>query len=263
MKTKFFLFLAIAIFFFNLSAARAQQPLGASDFTLTDCDGTDHHLFDVCDSGHVVMMEFVMGCLPCVQGGKAMRTLESEFNGPYPGKIHLYTMSFSAGSPCSSIQSWMMSNNFSGTCFAGNGDVITNYGANSGMPTIAIVGGPEHKLLYWKIGFSNKDTAAIKTAIAQVLTQASVASSLEESLSVFPNPSTSTALLKIVCKNDETHEISVYDANGVKALAIQHGLLSKGEHSLNFSTKTLASGSYFIHVTATGKTSVLPLAIVH
>jgi hypothetical protein len=59
------------------------------------------------------------------------------------------------------MQSWMTDNGFIGSSFAGNDEIITNYGASGGMPAIVIVGGTDHKILYWKKGFSSKDTTAI------------------------------------------------------------------------------------------------------
>lgn len=261
---KTFVVLTCILALFSYRIASAQQPIAASDFTISDCDGTDHHLYDVCDSGHVVMIEFVMGCLPCVQGRKALTSIENQFNASHPGKIHTYTFGYSAGTSCSSIQSWMTSNKFSGAAFGGDQDIITNYGAEGGMPTIAIVGGTDRKLLFWRKGFTSKDTIAMKTAIAKILPQASVASSNgNESLSIYPNPSAKSASLKIDCLKDDTRRIDLYNANGVNVLSIFNGRLSTGEHTINFSTNDLASGTYYVHVTTNGKTSIMPLTIVH
>jgi hypothetical protein len=263
MKTTLFTFSFIAVSFWAIIAS-AQKPAAATDFTLTDCDGADHHLFGVCDNGDVVMMEFVMGCLPCVQGRSSLTKIEKTFNTSNPGKIHTFTFGFSGGTECSSIQSWMTTNKFFGITFAGDDEINANYGSAGGMPTIVIVGGTDHKVLYWKQGFSNKDTTAIKAAISKVLPQSSVLSSnSNESLSVFPNPSARSASLRVDCLNDEVRQVTLYNANGINVLPIFSDRLSIGEHTLKFSTEALASGTYYIHVTTAGKTSVLPLTIVH
>ena len=255
-------FTALLLSVHNVSA---QKPATAADFTLSDCDGAEHHLFGQLDSNHVVIMEFVMGCLPCVQGRSALSMIEKSYSTSHPGQLKTYTFGFSGGVDCSSIQSWMTDNNFAGTTFAGNDDINANYGAAGGMPTIVIVGGTDHKVLYWKQGFSKKDTAAIKTAISQVLTpQASVASSnSNESLSVYPNPVASTATLQINCLTTDSREIALYNANGSKVLSIYNGNLSEGKHSLDIAPKTLSDGTYYIRVTTAGKTTVLPLTVVH
>ncbi len=264
MKKTLLVFALLAANLFLSHPVVAQVPTTASDFTLTDCDGTAHNLFSTLDKGDVVAMEVVMGCLPCVQGRKALAKIEAEYAATHPGKFHIYTFGFTSSVDCSSIQQWMTSNNVSGVSFAGDDGVNTDYGASGGMPTIILVGGSDHKVLYWKQGFANKDTVAMKTAIAKILTQASVASSnSNESLSLYPNPSANSTSLKINCLTSDTRQAALYNTNGVNVLSIFDGKLSVGEHTINFSTNALASGKYYLHVTTAGKTSVLPLTIVH
>ena len=264
MKKTFFAISILASSLLCSYNVRAQAPINASDFTLTDCDGTSHNLFATLDKGDVVAMEVVMGCLPCVQGRKALAKIEAEYATTHPGKFHVYTFGFTSSVSCTSIQQWMSSNSITGTSFAGDDGVNSDYGASGGMPTIILVGGPDHKILYWRQGFANKDTATMKTAISKVLTQASVASTNNnESLRVYPNPSSNSASLKIDCLKNETRQITLFNENGVNVLSIFSGKLSTGEHTINFSTNALASGKYYIHVTTADNTSVLPLTIVH
>lgn len=266
MKQLYFI-LALLVVFIIQSQPIFAQPSAATDFTLSDCEGTEHHLFSQLDSNHVVAMEFVMGCLPCVQGRKALTRIEQTFSASHPGKFQVYTFGFSGDVDCSSIQSWMTQNNFTGACFGGNDYIVADYGATGGMPTIVVVGGTDHKVLYWKKGFSNKDTTAIIAAISQGLTsQSSVATSsaTAELTSVYPNPSASTATVSITCPTTASLEIALFNATGTKILSIHNGYLSAGTHSLDFSTKAVANGSYYVRVTtANGAASVVPLTIVH
>lgn len=256
-----FLFLVCAV-----QSVSAQAPTLASDFTLTDCNGTEHNLFSDLNKGDVVAIEFVMGCTPCIQGRKALAKMETQFELSNPGQFHLYTFGYSSSVDCSSIQSWMSTNEFAGTCFGGVDTVISAYGAEAGMPTICIVGGVDHKVLYWKSGFSNKDTTAIKTAISQMLqSQSSVSSTTNsnESLTVYPNPSSLMASLKINCLKEGVRKVILFDAKGTKILSIFDGRLTTGEHTVDFSTKDLTSGTYYIHVTTGEQSTVVPLTVVH
>ncbi|HET9136497.1 MAG TPA: T9SS type A sorting domain-containing protein [Candidatus Kapabacteria bacterium] len=265
MKRVCVVFLALAAIILSVHTASAQKPAAATDFTVTDCDGTEHHLFTELDNNHVVVMEFVMGCLPCVQGRSAINKVAQGYALSNPGQLQTYTFGFSSNVDCSSIQSWMTDNNFTGTTFAGNDDINTSYGAAGGMPTIVVVGGTNHKVLYWKKGFANKDTTAIKAAISQVLgSQASVASSNDnESLKVNPNPAASKATLTIDCLKSDSREIGLYNSAGILLLSIYTGNLTEGTHAIDFSTEAIVSGMYYIRVTTAGKTTVLPLTIVH
>jgi hypothetical protein len=249
-----------------VGSVSAQAPTVASDFTLTDCNGAVHQLFADLDKGDVVVLEFVMGCTPCVQGRKALATMESQFELSHPGKFHVYTFGYSSSVDCSNIQSWMSTNKFTGICFGGDDDVVANYGAEGGMPTLCVVGGQDHKVLYWKQGFSNKDTLAIKTAISQVLqSQSSVSSSTNsnESLTIYPNPSSLTASMKINCLKEGVRNVTLFSAKGTRVLSIFEGRLSTGEQTVDFSTRDLTSGTYYIHVTTGKESTVIPLTVVH
>lgn len=264
MKTNYLFIAFLLSFFLFAGSTRAQILTEATDFTLSDCDGTEHTLFTSLDKGEVVALEFVMGCLPCVNGRKALDKMEQQFAVSNPGKFHVYTFGYSSGVDCSGIQKWMTDNKFSGASFGGDDAVIASYNAEGGMPTIAVVGGTDHKVLYWKKGFAVKDSASIKSAVIKGLGVASVSSSNgNESLSVYPNPSASTASLKVECLKDGFRSVEVYNTKGVKELTVFNGTLAKGEHSLQFSTKTLSNGTYFVRVTTEGKTTVTPLTVVH
>jgi hypothetical protein len=52
---------ALVALLYGIQTASAQKPAAATDFTVSDCSGTEHHLFGELDNSHVVIMEFVMG----------------------------------------------------------------------------------------------------------------------------------------------------------------------------------------------------------
>jgi hypothetical protein len=168
--------------------------------------------------------------------------------------------------PCSFIQGWMTDNNITGSpVFAGNDDINNAYGTTGGMPTIIVLGGTDHKILYWNKGFTSRDSKAITTAIDKILNAQSSVSNVKptESISAFPNPAASIVSMNVNCVTDGNREITLYNVKGVKLLSLFNGNMASGEHALNFSTKTLSAGKYFIHVTTEGKTSIVPLTVVH
>lgn len=262
-KNHFIIAFVIGISFF-LSNAYGQILTQATDFTLADCDGNQHTLFTALDNGEVVALEFVMGCLPCVNGRKALDKMEKQFAVSNPGKFHVYTFGYSSNIDCGGIQKWMTDNKFTGTSFGGDDTVISSYNADGGMPTIVVVGGADHKVLYWKKGFAVKDSASIKSAVNKGLGIASVASANNnESITIFPNPSNGTASLKVDCLRDGVRNVTIYNANGAIELSVFNGTLAKGEHSIPFSTDRLSNGTYFVRVTTEGKTTVTSLTVVH
>lgn len=240
----------------------AQAPQTATNFTLNDCDGIEHNLFTELEEGNVIVIEFEMGCLPCVGGRKALAKIQNQFEATHPGKLRIYTMGYSANMKCATVQSWMLENSFFGPTFAGNADVITGYNAEVGMPTIVVLGGADHKILYWRDAFSNKDTVAIKAAISQILTSASVSDPLiEKNVRLYPNPSSSATTLTINCEKQGAAEVSLYNVSGVKVAAIYSGNIEKGIREIPMVTSELSTGKYYVHVTVNGATGVVPLTI--
>ena len=227
--------------------ASAQKPATASDFTVSDCDGTEHQLFSYLDKGDVVAIEFVMGCLPCVSGRKALAKIEAEYAATHPGKFHLLTFGYSSSLDCSSMQSWMINNKFNGAYLGGDDAIISNYGASGGMPTICIVGGKDHKVLYWKKGFANSDTTAMKTAISKGLTQASVAAlSDNETFNFFPNPA--KGMLNVQLAEVKPNSlIKIYDESGKEVMTFA---VVSANPQINISV--LSSGAYHLTLLADG-----------
>jgi hypothetical protein len=257
-------FVGFCLLFVLSYAAHAQAPSMATDFTLTDCDGTEHRLFEQLEAGNVVVIEFEMGCSPCVGGRKALAKIQEAFQATHPDRLLVYTMGFSANLSCTAVQNWMSSNDIFGPAFAGKEEVITSYNANEGMPTIVVLGGTDHKILYWRGAFSNKDTTAIKNAIAQVLTSASVsADNSVEQIQVFPNPATSSATVSMVCQKQSNVTVSLHNAMGIQLLPVHQGMLVKGEHSFSIMTDKLANGTYYLNVVRDGIRRVVPLTVTH
>ena len=262
MKNILSLLVGLCLFIVLSCTANGQAPSEATDFTLTDCDGIEHHLFSKLEEGNVIVVEFEMGCTPCVGGRKALAKIQQQFEATHPGKLQIYTMGFSANMKCNTVQSWMTQNNFLGPAFAGDANVITGYNADEGMPTIVVLGGSDHKILYWRGAFSNKDTVAIKAAIGQILTSASVGKdAAAKGLKVYPNPSKAHATLDLILTEQSNIDVALYNAVGVKVQSVYQGVLAKGEQRLDVLTNKLLNGTYYIHVTRNGVTDVVPLTV--
>lgn len=264
MKNLLTLFVGLCLLIVLSCSAHGQVPAEATDFTLTDCDGIEQHLFSKLEDGNVVVIEFEMGCTPCVGGRKALAKIQQQFEATHPGKLQIFTMGFSANMKCATVQSWMSTNNFAGPAFAGDADVISGYNAESGMPTIVVLGGSDHTILYWRGAFSNKDTVAIKAAISQVLSSASVGEdAASKGLKVYPNPSKGHAMLSLTLAEQSNVDVAIFNTVGVKVRSVYKGVLAAGEQQLELLADKLSNGTYYIHVTRNGATDVVPLTVTH
>ncbi|HRH68215.1 MAG TPA: T9SS type A sorting domain-containing protein [Flavobacteriales bacterium] len=162
MKT--FTILPIALFL--ASSLNAQTT--ALDFTANDCDGMSHNLFSELEAGNAVIIELVMmGCQPCVDAGNSIKTNVIP-NTSDPSRVKFYSIGFTNSITCTQMNNWKTTNGFTHTVFAGMSAQTTHYGG-MGMPTIAIIGGPDHAVFYAEQGHSASDNPTIIAAIDEAL----------------------------------------------------------------------------------------------
>ena len=173
--------LTIALF---LVGAGAMAQTTALDFTKADCAGTNHNLFAKLDSGQVVVLEFFMlNCQPCVTGGNALKNIVSGYATTQPNRVKFYSMGYNNAYTCAQINTWRASNNFTHTCFAG-GDAQVNYYGGMGMPTVVVLAGSQHTVLYNNQGYSSAEIAPINAAITAGLALTTLSAQNQEQMYV-------------------------------------------------------------------------------
>ena len=158
--------------YFILAAAFAVSMLGsvhaqtvAQNWTKSDCDGNSHTLFTELDSGCIVIMDFAMThCIPCKIATIALTQLDSKYSASHPEKLRHYAMGYINSYTCDDMAQWKLDGNFTIPTMIKCAADVQNYGG-MGMPTIVIVGGKDHKILYKRQGFVSKDTIAMIAAI--------------------------------------------------------------------------------------------------
>jgi len=161
---KIHIFLTFILFVFASGRGVAQTT--AMDFTRTDCDGAQHHLFQELNEGKVVVLEYIMlGCPSCIVASERIRELIAPFEASNPGRVRQYMFGFIKNYTCAQLKSWQNENNLSGTMFEDGSSQVGYYGG-MGMPTIVVTATSTHQVLFVKVGFQESDTTAIKAAIA-------------------------------------------------------------------------------------------------
>jgi hypothetical protein len=205
---------------FVVSSGFAQTaPTTAMDFTALDCDGAQHQLFTELDEGKVILLEFVMNCQSCENARTILETVEAEFAESHPGRFSIYTMSYTNSTTCEKMKAWpVVKNHQPSTSFVGVSDQLEYYGG-FGMPTIVVVGGKDHKILYSSIGFPHQDTSIVKEvqkiidAVAGVLTQAAVEVASNEPFALYPNPAHDKLMIALPSQLSMGPSTSMYTAD--------------------------------------------------
>ena len=247
------------------SAVNAQTT--AMDFTQMDCSGTSHNLFTNLDAGKVVIMEWYMGpsCQPCKDAAKEIEGLKAKMLASYPGKIMSYAWGFQDSYTCSATQSWVSGLGVSAIPMDTGAAHLAYYGGFS-MPTIVVVAGPAHKVIYianpGNGGYSNGDTAAMRTAIKNFFSPTSVASlsSNVAEVTVFPSPAQSDVTIQVQLKAPATVFTQIVNLAGQVVIQIPSEKVS-GTYSKLISTEALASGIYTVRIIADGNVITRTLSI--
>jgi thiol-disulfide isomerase/thioredoxin len=228
----------------------AQGPTTAYDFKMNDCNGNMHHLFSELDSGNVVVMEFFMiSCSPCIVAGHALDEMVVPLKKKYGKKVRFYQIGFTKSYTCSQIQNWVSTNGFATSVPFDSGDVQVAYYGGMGMPTVAVVGGKAHDVLFSSIDFKpNPDTATIAASIHTFFNTTGIQKNAwnELSLRFFPNPASSSINLTLNLEKAEVLHLSIKNLQGQKVAELLTENVKPGVWNKTVLLPQLQNGVYFL-----------------
>lgn len=249
-----------------LTSSIAIMGQTATDFTVTDCATTSHHLFAELDAGKVVVLVWVMPCSSCISGAKTAYNAKQSFASSNPGRVVYYLVDDAGDYTCSGLNSWATTNTISPTSiFANTGNVIkmTDYGS-AGMPKVVVLGGNAHTIFYNQISGFNQTT--ITTAITNALAAANSIGINENAstnfeLSLFPSPVTSIAKISYTLEQTTDVCFDVYNMLGEKVKTIATEKQIAGKHETQINIESLCNGVYFVQLKADNRTEVIKFSI--
>ncbi len=240
---KNFLLLTLTLF-----AIHAKAQTTAQDWTKTDCNGINHHLYSELDSGNVVLLEFVMmDCAPCVTAAKNISPIIEKFKVSHPGKVRFYSMGYRESYDCEELNDWKQTNNLTHTILPGHKGAVEYYGG-MGMPTVAVLGNGSRKIFYKKIGYSSAENAKIEAAINNALASTSVAEQRNAlNFNIYPNPS--AGKLNINMGDVKAEIIQVTDIAGRQILT----QVITGTNTPELNIEKLDAGMYRLNLISNGQ----------
>jgi hypothetical protein len=266
MKKIIFTSIIAVISVLSINNSFAQATI-AMDFNRADCNGTMHHLFtNDLDSGNVVILEFFMGggCASCIAAGHTLESMKTGLLAAHPGKIRAYTSGYSNSMNCATAMSWISSNGFTSTPIDSGAAQVAYYGG-FGMPTIVILAGTSHRVIYTDIGFSSSDTTAMKDSINKFFNPASTnvanVNASFGSISLFPNPATNILSIEMQLMESGRLQIQIADITGKTISIVGDENVKVGSFSKTINISNFANGLYMVKATVNGNTSYSKLTI--
>ncbi len=260
MKQLFFLCIAsLAV----ITVSKAQTT--AMDFTMNDCSGQMHNLFAELEQNNVVILEFFMvNCSPCISAGNKLKALHTTLENQFPGHVKSYALGYTNSYTCTQVNNWVTSNNFTSTPFDSGAAQVAYYGG-FGMPTIAVVAGSNHEVLFSNVGFSTSDTTAIGTAVRNYFTNNPLGVAENENnstLILYPNPAQDNFTVQVNLPKPSDVNIQVYSLTGQSVYSITESAENAGLFSSTINSSMLSQGVYVIKVSANGTSDYKKITVL-
>lgn len=205
-------FLTLFLCFSSMLKVCAQT---APDFSCTDVNGEEHHLYESLDEGKIIVLDFFyVDCPPCVETSAELQSIHEDYQGT---NVEVWSVSpFDYNSQIDSFQNlYNLTYLMAGT--EGSGQEITELYSDSldlhYFPTISVIA--PNKEIFWDIwpytpGGAPEWRAVIESIGVEFLSVSS-ADLIPVEFSVYPNPATD--ILQIETRTPAV-SIEIYNASG-------------------------------------------------
>lgn len=243
---KYLVFLLSLCIIANIANAQTTaMPLSGMD-----CNGNNQDLFADLDSGKAVLLHFYMSnCGACPPVAKKIQTMANNLMKTHPGMIKGYALPYENNTTCSYSSTWVKDNGLSMYVPFEKGKSQVAYYGGFGMPTVVLLGGKDHKVLFVTQSFATKDTLTMKNMIMELLMPSSVEqlpSSVSE-FKIFPNPTSDFVSIKLDFTEATEVIIDIADLNGKQLTTIANETIT-GLFVKQIPTFSLANGTYLVRL---------------
>jgi hypothetical protein len=233
-----------------------------------DCNGNNHDLFADLNAGKAAILFFYMpNCGSCPPPAQKIQKMANNILANHPNTITAYAMPFENTTTCSGVSSWVSTNNLPLFMPYDSGVTqVANYGG-FGMPTVVLLGGTNHRVMFSTLSFSTSDTTIMRDSILAMLgVTSNVINDAQSELtnfSVYPNPSNTTATISFSLNQNSNVTANLLDVTGKLLTEILNENNAIGTINKTFNTATLPNGIYLIKINANGKLTEQKLNVAH
>ncbi len=253
-KLSFFVFLFLFIQF-----SKAQTT--ATDFNITTCAGTNHHLFSELDAGKVVVISFVEPCGSCIAPSLTAYAAVLSYATSNPGKVVFYISDDLANTSCATLQSWTTTNGLGAAEIFSNSSLVQTQYGSGGMPKIVVLAPNRQVKLNQNSSLTTGQiTTAINSALATTGVNETVNSNLH--LSVYPNPVNNILSSEYFLEESSEVTIELVNMLGAKVKSFSQKQ-SAGKHDFQIETEALNNGIYFLKISTVLSSQTIKVTISH
>lgn len=221
----------------------------AYDFQGDDCNGNPVNLFSDLDAGKAVVLFYYMpNCGTCPPIAANVQAMSNKINALCPNLIKGYAYPFQNSTTCSYSSSWVTDNALSLYTPMDSGAYQVAYYGGFGMPTVVLVGGSNHDVLWSTQNFVDSDTTVMRDIILGMSClglqeQGMNAASIE----VYPNPASETCSIEFNNEIASATKIRVLDMTG--KILFEKNIQGKNtKETIELDVSHLSLGTYFIQL---------------
>ncbi|MBA3828307.1 MAG: T9SS type A sorting domain-containing protein [Taibaiella sp.] len=248
------------------SALFSKAQTTAMDFNTVSCSGTPVHLFSDLDGGKAVILFYYMAsCSSCPPQAQKIQVMINNINAIHPGKVKAYAFPFNNTTGCTYSQSWVASNSVPIYVSMDSGAASVAHYGGFGMPTVVLVGGSNHRVMFSSQSFSTSDTTTMKDSILALIAPTGIneTHNYVSNINVYPNPAVNTVTISMDLKMQSNLLIDMVDVAGKQVAVISNNKSATGTVLQHFNTAALASGIYTIRVNVNGEILNKQINVVH
>lgn len=254
----------IVALMFTVLITKAQT---AYQFSGPDCDGNMHDLYADLDAGKAVFLHFYMpSCSACPPPAQEIQAMASVINASHPGMVVGYAFPFQNSTNCAYSSSWVSSNGLSALYAPmDSGAYQVAYYGGFGMPTVVLLGGTDHRVMFSTLSYSSSDTTIMRDSILALLNATGVNELPEAvaSFTAFPNPASNNISVSVNLKRATHLSLELTDVAGKQVAAVASENSSGHLFTKNIDVAALPDGNYLLRLSADGKNVTRKITVHH
>ncbi|MBX2905871.1 MAG: T9SS type A sorting domain-containing protein [Taibaiella sp.] len=234
---------------------RATGQTTATDFTLSDCTGTNYHLFGELDGGKVVVAVFVMPCVGCISPATDVQNIVESYASSHPGKVEMFLIDDDGLTTCTELMSWRNANGIHLMPTFSDPAVVQDQYGTPGMPKIVVLGGTDHKV--WGNQNNTVDIGSLYNSIDAALgltTSVADTRTQHANVNLYPNPASGSTSVSFSTEQGGNAMIRLLDIHGRTLRSVSLKAVA-GANEMKLDLSGIAEGYYSVLVTCGNQTS--------
>lgn len=249
-------FVATATRFFGQSAYQ---------FTGEDCLGNPVDLYADLDAGKAAILIFYMpDCGACPPPAAQIQEMANNVMNDFPDMITGYAFPFLDIYDCASVASWVDDSHVPFFTPMDSGEYQVAYYGGFGMPTVVLLGGEDHRVMFSTLSYLTSDTTIMKDSILRLFgVETAIEPLLSElaQMSIAPNPVNAQLSIDAVDMPAGEYTLTINNING--EMIYNTITVSDGKLHEDIDVSALPEGLYILNISGGEIHVSKPIVVSH